>query len=75
VEDAIFIANSNKYHDGFIGHACIGEWVNLGALCTNSDLKNDYSTVKVMLADGMHDSGETKVGCMIGDFCKLSIGT
>lgn len=75
VEEAIFQANSNKYHDGFIGHAYIGEWVNLGAMTTNSDLKNNYTTVKVYTPSGYIDSGELKVGAFIGDFTKTSIGT
>ncbi len=76
VEESIIHGYSNKYHDGFLGHAYVGEWVNLGALSTNSDLKNDYSTVSVSL-DG-HDSidtGSTKVGALIGDHTKTSIGT
>ncbi|MHC4462131.1 MAG: putative sugar nucleotidyl transferase [Planctomycetota bacterium] len=76
VEESIIQGYSNKYHDGFIGHAYIGEWVNLGALTSNSDLKNDYSTVSVML-DGRRaiDTGSTKVGSLIGDHAKTSIGT
>ncbi len=75
VEESIIQGFSNKYHDGFLGHAYIGEWVNLGALTTNSDLKNDYSTVSVML-DGKHsiDTGSAKVGSLIGDHTKTSIG-
>jgi UDP-N-acetylglucosamine diphosphorylase/glucosamine-1-phosphate N-acetyltransferase len=75
VEESIIQGFSNKYHDGFLGHAYVGEWVNLGALTTNSDLKNDYSTVSVML-DGKHsiDTGSTKVGSLIGDHTKTSIG-
>ena len=49
VEESIIHGYSNKYHDGFLGHAYVGEWVNLGALTTNSDLKNDYSSVTVVL--------------------------
>jgi len=76
VEESILQGYSNKYHDGFLGHAYVGEWVNLGALTTNSDLKNDYSTVSVML-DGRKsiDTGSTKVGALIGDHVKTSIGT
>ncbi|MGL4370714.1 MAG: putative sugar nucleotidyl transferase, partial [Spirochaetota bacterium] len=75
VEDSIFQSFSNKYHDGFIGHAYIGQWVNLGALTTNSDLKNDYSAVKVYLPGGLRDTGSAKAGCIIGDFVKTGIGT
>ena len=76
VEESIMHGHSNKYHDGFLGHAYVGEWVNLGALTTNSDLKNDYSSVSVML-DGRRpiDTGSTKVGSLIGDHTKTSIGT
>jgi len=76
VEESIIQGHSNKYHDGFIGHSYIGEWVNLGALTTNSDLKNDYSSVSVML-DGKRaiDTGSTKVGSLVGDHTKTSIGT
>jgi UDP-N-acetylglucosamine diphosphorylase/glucosamine-1-phosphate N-acetyltransferase len=76
VEESIIQGHSNKYHDGFLGHAYVGEWVNLGALTTNSDLKNDYSSVQVAL-DGHTpiDTGSTKVGSLIGDHTKTSIGT
>ena len=53
VEESIIQGHSNKYHDGFLGHAYVGEWVNLGALTTNSDLKNDYSSVSVTI-EGQH---------------------
>jgi UDP-N-acetylglucosamine diphosphorylase/glucosamine-1-phosphate N-acetyltransferase len=75
VEESILQGHTNKYHDGFLGHAYVGEWVNLGALTTNSDLKNDYSSVSVIL-DGRTpiDTGPTKVGSLIGDHTKTSIG-
>jgi len=75
VEESIVHGYSNKYHDGFLGHAYVGEWVNLGALTTNSDLKNDYSSVSVMLGGRTVDTGSTKVGSFIGDHVKTSIGT
>jgi len=75
IEESIIHGYSNKYHDGFLGHAYVGEWVNLGALCTNSDLKNDYSTGEVNVGGKMIDSGSTKVGATIGDHVKTSIGT
>jgi UDP-N-acetylglucosamine diphosphorylase / glucose-1-phosphate thymidylyltransferase / UDP-N-acetylgalactosamine diphosphorylase / glucosamine-1-phosphate N-acetyltransferase / galactosamine-1-phosphate N-acetyltransferase len=76
VEESVIHAYSNKYHDGFLGHAYVGEWVNLGALTTNSDLKNDYGNVEVML-DGRTptNTGSVKVGALIGDHTKTSIGT
>ncbi len=75
VEESIFHAYSNKYHDGFIGHSYIGEWVNLGAMTTNSDLKNNYSPVKVYIPKKRKATGSIKVGCFMGDYAKTSIGT
>jgi len=74
VEESIIHGYSNKYHDGFLGHAYVGEWVNLGALTTNSDLKDTYGSVRVEIeGEGKVDAG-TKVGCFVGDQVKTSIG-
>lgn len=75
VEESIMHAYSNKYHDGFLGHAYVGEFVNLGALTTNSDLKNDYTDVEVILNGQKVNTGSTKVGSIIGDHTKTSIAT
>jgi len=75
VEESIFQGYSNKYHDGFIGHSYIGSWVNLGAMTSNSDLKNNYSSVKVYLPERRINSALLKVGSFIGDFCTTSIGS
>jgi UDP-N-acetylglucosamine diphosphorylase/glucosamine-1-phosphate N-acetyltransferase len=76
VECSVIQGYSNKYHDGFLGHAYVGEWVNLGALTTNSDLKNDYGNVSViMYGHRPIDTGSNKVGGFIGDHTKTSIGT
>ncbi|RLG03469.1 MAG: hypothetical protein DRN61_04720, partial [Thaumarchaeota archaeon] len=75
VEETIIQGFSNKYHAGFLGHSYVGEWVNLGALTTVSDLKNDYSSVKVPIGGKLVDSGRVKVGAFIGDHVKTSIGS
>ncbi|MEM0458662.1 MAG: putative sugar nucleotidyl transferase [Thermofilaceae archaeon] len=75
VEESIIHGFSNKYHDGFLGHAYVGEWVNLGALTTNSDLKNTYGTVRVGVGARRLDTGRVKVGAFIADFVKTAIGT
>ena len=53
---------SNKQHSGFLGHAYLGSWVNLGADTNNSDLKNNYSNVKVYVNGKMIDSGSQFLG-------------
>ena len=75
IEGAILHGFVNKYHDGFLGHSYVCPWVNMGALSTNSDLKNDYSVVRVPLSGHPIDSGEMKVGCFIGDHTKTAIGS
>lgn len=75
IEGAILHSFVNKYHDGFLGHSYVCPWVNLGAQSANSDLKNDYSTVRVPLSGQSIDSGELKVGCFIGDHTKTAIGS
>ena len=84
VQASIFQGYANKHHEGFIGHAFVGEWTNLGALTTNSDLKNAYQPVQVTFAgrgskgEGRGqtiDTGLLKVGCFIGDHAKTAIGT
>ncbi|TKJ42021.1 hypothetical protein CEE36_07290 [candidate division TA06 bacterium B3_TA06] len=75
VEASIFHAYVNKHHEGFIGHSYLGEWVNLGAMTANSDLKNNYSEVKVNLAGETISTGLVKFGCIMGDHTKTAIGT
>jgi len=75
VECAITQGFVNKYHDGFLGHSYVAEWVNLGALTTNSDLKNDYSPVSMYCKGQPVETGEQFLGSMIGDHTKTSIGT
>jgi UDP-N-acetylglucosamine diphosphorylase/glucosamine-1-phosphate N-acetyltransferase len=75
VDTVIFQGFANKRHQGFLGHAAVGEWTNLGALTTNSDLKNNYGPVRVWQDGQEVDSGEAKVGCFLGDHVKTGIGT
>jgi UDP-N-acetylglucosamine diphosphorylase/glucosamine-1-phosphate N-acetyltransferase len=75
VEASILHGYSNKYHDGFLGHSYVGEWVNLGAGTSNSDLRNDYSEVTVILGGEPVKTGLSKVGCFLGDHTKTALGT
>jgi len=75
VECSVILGYTNKAHDGFLGHAYLGRWVNLGAFTTNSDLKNNYGRVRVGGRDGPLETGLMKVGCFLGDHVKTGIGT
>jgi len=77
VEGCIIQGFTNKQHSGFLGHSYLGEWVNLGAGTSNSDLQNNYKPIKVhsihheeKIETGMHF-----LGCLIGDHCKIGINS
>jgi hypothetical protein len=66
---------SNKRHYGFLGNSYLGEWVNLGAGTNNSNLKNNYNTIKVHVDGKRVDTGSQFVGLFMGDHCRSAIGT
>jgi UDP-N-acetylglucosamine diphosphorylase/glucosamine-1-phosphate N-acetyltransferase len=73
VSETIFAAYSNKQHDGFIGNSYVGEWVNLGAATNNSDLKNNYSAVRMWCAGSERETGRKFLGMLMGDHTKTGI--
>ena len=75
VAESLLLGYANKQHDGFLGHAVLGEWVNLGADTNNSDLKNNYGPVRVSIRGENVDTGERFVGLMMGDHSKCGINT
>ncbi len=77
INNAVFFANSNKGHDGYLGNAVIGEWCNLGADTNCSNLKNNYDTVKIWdEAQGkLVSTGLTFCGLLMGDHSKCGINT
>jgi hypothetical protein len=75
VDASIFAGFANKQHDGVIGHSYVGEWVNIGAGSNNSDLKNNYSPVRMWCAGVPRETGRQFLGLVIGDHSKTGIGT
>jgi UDP-N-acetylglucosamine diphosphorylase / glucose-1-phosphate thymidylyltransferase / UDP-N-acetylgalactosamine diphosphorylase / glucosamine-1-phosphate N-acetyltransferase / galactosamine-1-phosphate N-acetyltransferase len=73
VEASIVQGFSNKYHDGFLGHSYLGEWVNLAAATQTSDLRNDYGIVGVSVNGKRVATGLNKVGSFIGDHTKTGL--
>jgi UDP-N-acetylglucosamine diphosphorylase/glucosamine-1-phosphate N-acetyltransferase len=74
VDNSIVYRRTNKAHFGFLGHSIVGEWVNIGAAAVTSDLKNTYGSVRVMRGADRVDTGLLKLGAMVGDMAKVSIG-
>jgi len=75
VEETIWQGWANKRHHGFLGHSLVGEWVNLGALTTTSDLKNNYGPVRLWAGGQERESGTNKMGSVLGAHVKTGIGT
>ena len=77
IKDAVFFGNSNKGHDGYLGDSVIAEWCNLGADTNNSNLKNNYSNVKLWDYTQMDfaDTGLQFCGLIMGDHSKCGIAT
>lgn len=77
VSNSVLLGYSNKGHDGFLGNSVLGEWCNLGADTNNSNLKNNYSTVKSWSYSAGKEisTGLQFCGLMMGDHSKCGINT
>jgi UDP-N-acetylglucosamine diphosphorylase/glucosamine-1-phosphate N-acetyltransferase len=73
VECSVVQGYTNKYHEGFLGHSYLGEWVNLAAATQTSDLRNDYGTVRLTVNGHRINTGRAKVGSYIGDHTKSGL--
>jgi UDP-N-acetylglucosamine diphosphorylase/glucosamine-1-phosphate N-acetyltransferase len=74
IKNSVFFSNSNKAHDGYVGDSVIGEWCNMGAGTSNSNLKNNASSVFVYTPDGPVNVG-IKCGVFMGDYSRTAINT
>lgn len=86
IENSVLGDFTNKHHEGFLGHSILAPWVNVGALATTSDLKNNYGAVRLLVPaadppDARPDqllsleTGTIKFGSLIGECAKIGIGT
>lgn len=75
VSVSILQGYTNKQHGGFLGHSYIGSWCNLGSGTETSNLKNNYTPVKVQVGSQLVDTGKLFAGLFMGDHSKSAIGT
>ena len=77
ISNSVIFGYTNKAHDGFLGNSVLGEWCNLGADSNNSNLKNNYSKIKVWnYKDETYiNTGLQFCGLIMGDHSKCSINT
>lgn len=77
ITNTVIFGNSNKGHEGYLGNSVLGEWCNIGADTNSSNLKNDYSTVKLWSYE-TESFVKTQLqfcGLMMGDHSKCGINT
>ncbi len=77
ISNVIFHSYSNKSHDGYVGNSVFGQWCNLGADTNTSNLKNNYSNVKVVewKTKKEYDTGQQFIGTIMGDHSKTGINS
>ncbi len=77
INNCVIFGYSNKAHDGFLGNSVIGEWCNIGADSNNSNLKNNYTEVKLWdyPSKKFIDTGLQFCGLIMGDHSKCGINT
>lgn len=76
IKNSIIIGYSNKAHGGYLGDSVIGEWCNLGAGTSNSNLKNNASLVKVWIKNNNnYQIAGHKCGLIMGDYSRCAINT
>lgn len=74
IKNSVLFGYSNKAHDGYLGDSVVGEWCNMGAGTTNSNLKNNASDVKIWTTKGEMNAG-AKCGVLMGDYSRTAVNT
>lgn len=77
INNVVFQGYSNKAHDGFLGNAVIGQWCNIGAGTVASNLKNDYTPIRLWNypAGRFLRTDLQFCGLIMGDHSKTGINT
>jgi UDP-N-acetylglucosamine diphosphorylase / glucose-1-phosphate thymidylyltransferase / UDP-N-acetylgalactosamine diphosphorylase / glucosamine-1-phosphate N-acetyltransferase / galactosamine-1-phosphate N-acetyltransferase len=76
IKNSVLFGNSNKAHDGYLGDSVIGEWCNLGAGTSNSNVKNTGGNVGYTLEkDTQAIFAGNKAGLLMGDYSRAAINT
>ena len=77
INNSVLLGYTNKSHDGYLGNSVLGEWCNIGADSNNSNLKNNYTEVKIWdySAERFIGTGLQRFGLVMGDHSKCGINT
>jgi hypothetical protein len=76
IKNTILHAYSNKGHHGYLGDSYVGEWCNMGAGTSCSNLKNTAGELKAWQMDtsSFINAGK-KAGILMGDHVKTAINS
>lgn len=77
IKNSVLLGYSNKGHEGYLGDSVIGEWCNLGAGTSNSNVKNNASAIRVYsnLEKNTFETAGIKCGVLMGDYSRCAINT
>ena len=77
VNNSILFAYSSKGHEGFLGNSVLGEWCNIGADTNTSNLKNNYTEVRLWeyAKQSFRKTGLQFCGLIMADHAKCGINT
>jgi len=74
IKNSIIFGYSNKAHEGYLGDSIIGQWCNLGAGTTNSNVKNTAGAIQIWNQDQKTwDTVGNKMGMLVGDYTRFAI--
>lgn len=76
IKNSVIFGYSNKAHDGYLGDSVIGEWCNIGAGSSNSNIKNSGGSVRLWnpVKKSFSEAG-IKCGLMMGDYTRAAINS
>ena len=76
IKNSVIFGYSNKAHDGYLGDSVVGEWCNLGAGSSNSNIKNTGGEVKYVINQNRDTlTAGNKAGLLMGDYSRSAINT
>ncbi len=77
IKNTVMMGYSNKAHDGYLGDSVIGEWCNIGAGSSASNIKNNAGEVLVYspASEGNKAMTGIKCGLLMGDYSRASINS
>lgn len=77
VKNVVIFGYTSKGHDGYLGNAVVGEWCNLGAGTSGSNLKNNYGKIRIWNYENesFEKTGLQFCGLIMGDHSKSAINT